>query len=732
MMPLKLQLTNFAPYLNAEFDFTNVPLSSLATERGPDESPAIDAITWAVWGRTCAASADELVHFEQKSVQVAFTFVQDGRAYRIIRGHALGRSSPYRFDLQVQTRAGQWYALKSSDDAATQQQIDRLVAMDYDTFMNSEFVRQRRLDPDILQIIPERKAVRDEVPGLRDLVEQEDRAHERIRAIEDEFRSLELRLEVIDAELARRPTADDQMVTGLRDAEVKVQQAQQAQRVLGLLDSQLSDILQRMAQAERALALIRKDLLAARQPLIGQPTVRLHDDLQAGIATQPMGNGRRPDGRAQPSAQAGPAAAAIALSTPNAVEAKIAKKPSRKRWASIAPALSSRNFRLFWIAQIVSTVGTALQGIAESYLIFQLTKSYALLGAFRVIALLPVIPLALLGGLVIDRFPRRKLIMFTQTGLMLQAAVFAVLIFSKQIQVWQIIVLDSIMAALFAIDQPARQTFLGDIVADEHLANAIALNATIFQIARAAGMVLGGVLIAAVSAGGAMALNALSYVAPLVALVLMRVKEHPREPRHAKLRTAFSAGFKTLLQQPALIGTIGFMAVIGGLATTMNLMMPAYAADILKTDAVGLGLLLGSNALGAVAGTLLLNRLGKRRRGYVLIASSLISAMLILAISALPTMLVTVALLFILGTFVLIVQALANTLVQLGVPLQVRGRVMSIYSMANAGAPMAGGVAIGLLSQAKGLPIAFAAIGAVMLLYTLGLNILQPSVRRQN
>jgi MFS family permease len=414
------------------------------------------------------------------------------------------------------------------------------------------------------------------------------------------------------------------------------------------------------------------------------------------------------------------------------VEVKLERKPSRGILTSVAPALRSRNFRLFWIAQIVSTMGTALQSLAERWLIFQLTGSYALLGAFGFIALLPVVPIALMGGLIIDRVPRRKLIIFTQTGLMLQAAVFALLVFSGQIKVWHIIVLDSIMGALFAIDQPARQTFLSDIVAGKHLANAIALNATIFQVARTVGTFLSGVLIATVGAGGAMALNALSYVAPLVALSLIRVSTRGRDLRRTKLGAALSEGLKTLFKRPALLGTISVMAVVGGLATTMNLLMPAYAQDVVKTDSIGLGLLLAANAAGAVAATALLGRLGKQRRGFTLIVAGLISAVLVLMVSAWHTMLATTALLFVLGGFVLIVQALANTLVQLGVPEQVRGRVMSIYSLANAGAPMIGGVVVGGLSQKLGLPIAFAIVGATLLVFTGGLNLVMPSVRRQN
>ena len=165
---------------------------------------------------------------------------------------------------------------------------------------------------------------------------------------------------------------------------------------------------------------------------------------------------------------------------------------SLKNSLSIAPALRSRNFRLFWMAQLISTIGTSLQVVVEGWLVYQVTDSTLWLGLVGFIGLLPVVPIAFLGGVVIDRVPRRKLILLTQSGLLLQTTIFAFLIQTGDIQLWQIIVLYSIFGALLAIDHPARRAFLVDLVSPEDLANAVALNASLFNVSNLIGFMASG------------------------------------------------------------------------------------------------------------------------------------------------------------------------------------------------------------------------------------------------
>ncbi len=399
-------------------------------------------------------------------------------------------------------------------------------------------------------------------------------------------------------------------------------------------------------------------------------------------------------------------------------------------WASLAPALRSRNFRLFWLGQIVSNMGTALQVVAEGWLIYELTSSTFWLGMVGLIALIPVVPVSLVGGVLIDRVPRRKLILVTQTGLMLQAATFALLAQSGRLQLWQIIVLYSIFGALLAVDHPARRAFLTDLVDQDVLANAVALNGAIFNFTSFVGYALSGLLIATIGAGGTMMVNAASYLATIAALLAIRVADVRHDTQPAPLKTAWLEGIRALLRQPTILATIALMAVVGGLAWPVFGMMPAFASEVLHVGSVGLGLLLAAGALGSVVGTVAVARLGRHRRGRSLVVASLLLPVLVIAFAQSTTMAVACVLLVGIGLALLIVQSLAITLVQVNTPNRIRGRVMTIYSMTHAGADTASNAAIGWLAQRVTLPSALTVGGVLALLCAIGVAVFLPSVRR--
>lgn len=371
-----------------------------------------------------------------------------------------------------------------------------------------------------------------------------------------------------------------------------------------------------------------------------------------------------------------------------------------------APALQSRNFRLFWFGQILSNAGTTLQVVAEGWLIYQITESTFWLGMVTFMSLLPVLPISLLGGLLIDRVPRRKLIIATQTGLLIQAAVFAYLGLTDQIELWHIILLYFIFGSLLAIDHPARRAFLVELVPEDDLANAVALNATIFNISSLVGYVVGGFLIATVGAGGAMLVNALTYLAPITALSLIRLNDIGHDKQAQPLKTALSEGLLVLWQQPALLGTIALMAVVGGLSYPIIGLMPAYAEEVIKTDAIGLGILLGAVALGSLIGTVITARLGGQKRGRSLAIFALILPILMGGVALAKTIAVAIPFLIAMGMALLVLQSLAITLVQVHIPGRVRGRVMSLYSILQAGSDTGSNALIGSLASLIGLPLA--------------------------
>jgi predicted MFS family arabinose efflux permease len=399
-------------------------------------------------------------------------------------------------------------------------------------------------------------------------------------------------------------------------------------------------------------------------------------------------------------------------------------------WAAVAPALRSRNFRLFWLGQTASLIGTSLQVVAEGWLIYNLTDSTFWLGAVGFIALLPVIPISFLGGIVIDRMPRRKLILLTQGGLMAQATVFALLVVSGQIRLWHIILLYFVFGSLLAIDHPARRAFLVDLVDRDALANAVALNATSFNVSSLVGYAAAGLLIAAIGAGGTMLLNAATYLFPILVMASIRAPDVGHDTRRPSLGIALSEGIITLWRQPVILGSISLMAIVGGLAAPVYAMMPAFAEDVLGTNSVGLGLLLAAAALGSVIGTVIVARLGVYYRGKTLATVSLLLPMLVVGFGLSRKMLVACLFLIALGLVLLVLQSLTITLVQVHIADRVRGRVMSLYSQLHAGSDTLGNVLVGSAAIHLGLPLALSLGGAAALLYALGLRVAMPSIRQ--
>lgn len=405
---------------------------------------------------------------------------------------------------------------------------------------------------------------------------------------------------------------------------------------------------------------------------------------------------------------------------------------------SVAPALHSRNFRLFWSGQLVSVVGTSVQVVAEGWLIYAITGSTFWLGMVGFLALLPVLPISLAGGVLIDRVPRRKLILATQIGLMLQAGVFGLLVLRGDIRLWQIIALYFIFGSLLAIDHPARRAFLVDLVDEDELANAVALNATVFNMSSLIGYALAGILIAAVGAGPTMMLNSSTYLAPIVALLLIRVPDVAADRRlmggsaGMPFRKAVWGGFVALLKQPEALGVMSLMAVIGGLAFPVFGMMPAFAEDVVQAGSIGLGILLAAGALGSVLGTIAVAKLGARHRGRTLTIASIALPLSVLVFGFTDSLWIACLLLVIIGLALLVLQSMAITLVQVQTENRVRGRVMTIYSQLHAGADTMSNVLVGAMAVYTGLPAALALGAAVSLVYAAGLRLALPAVSRMD
>ena len=383
-------------------------------------------------------------------------------------------------------------------------------------------------------------------------------------------------------------------------------------------------------------------------------------------------------------------------------------------WRVTFAALRHRNFRLFFIGQLVSLTGSWMQNTAQGWLVYQLTGSKVLLGTVAAVGSLPMLLLSVWGGSVADRHPKRTVIFFTQVGMMVLAFVFAALVGSGGIQPWHILVLAALGGVAMAFDMPARQSFMVEMTSREDLMNAVSLNSSIVNGARVVGPAVAGFLMASVGLTWCFLLNGLSFLAVIAGLLRMRLPEFVPPAKPASTGRHVLEGFAYVAGHRRVRILLLLFAVVGVFGWSYSVLLPAYATDILHVGEGGYGALLSANGLGALAGALTVAAYGNRvpPRRMILGGLWLFSAMLVLlaVVRWFPLVLVCLA---VGGWGMLLYFSTTNTLMQTSVPDGMRGRVMGIWALVFGGMMPVGGLESGLLSQAVGIPWTIAAGGLV-------------------
>jgi MFS family permease len=401
----------------------------------------------------------------------------------------------------------------------------------------------------------------------------------------------------------------------------------------------------------------------------------------------------------------------IQESAASAVEAT----PERtSRWQVAGRALRHRNFQLFFSGQLISLIGTWMQSVAQSWLVYRLTGSALLLGSVGFASQVPVFLFAPLGGIAADRYNRRSVVIATQVASMLLAFILAVLTLTHAIdhRVWLIFVLAALLGVVNAFDIPGRQSFLVDMVGKDDLMNAIALNSSMFNGARVIGPAIAGILVAKIGEGYCFFANAISYIAVIIGLLMMRV----HSPGRASMASPFEhmmEGFRFVNRTKpirALLLLLGLVSLVG---MPYVVLMPIFADRILHGGAQGLGILMGSTGVGALLGALTLAfREGVKGLGrWVAWCCAGFGASL--AVFAMSHMFwVSVILLLPVGYCMMLQMACSNTLIQVMVPDALRGRVMAVYSMMFMGMAPMGALLGGALADRLGAQITVA-IGGI-------------------
>ncbi len=382
------------------------------------------------------------------------------------------------------------------------------------------------------------------------------------------------------------------------------------------------------------------------------------------------------------------------------------------RWPTALRALRHRNFRLFFLGQLVSLSGTWMQTTAQQWLVYRLTGSQLSLGAVTFASFLPVLLLSLFMGVIVDRVPRRRLLLLTQTWFMLGAAVLAWLTAVDVIRYSYILTLAFLLGLANALDMPARQAFFVDMVERDDLMNAIALNSSVFNGARIIGPALGGVVVARLGEAPAFAINALTFLAVIASLLLMRLPPTIRAPHTATALTELKQGLHYLLEDRRVLGLVTMIAAFSLIGFPCFTLLPAFARDILRIGASGLGALMASMGTGALVAALGLAVFGDRGgdrgrgKGWLLGLNRWLFAAALAALALSRTPALSMAALVVAGYAFITQLAITNTLIQLLVPDDRRGRVMSIYTWALGGFWPLGALLIGAVGDAIGAPAA--------------------------
>ena len=376
-------------------------------------------------------------------------------------------------------------------------------------------------------------------------------------------------------------------------------------------------------------------------------------------------------------------------------------------------ALRHRNFQLFISGQLISLIGTWMQTVAQSWLVYRLTGSSLLLGSVGFASQIPVFLVAPLGGIVADRHNRHRVIIATQTAAMLLAGVLAGLTLVGVVQVWHVFVLATLLGVVNAFDIPARQSFLVDMVGKEDLMNAIALNSSMFNGARIIGPAIAGVLVAKIGEGWCFFANAVSYIAVIIGLFMMKLPPRSYRTSSASPMAHIIEGFRFARETGPIRAILLLLGLVSLVGMPYTVLMPVFADKILHGGARGLGILMGATGVGALLGALTLaSRTGVRGLGRWVALSCAGFGVNLFLFSWSRHFWLSVALLLPVGFCMMLEMSSSNTLIQAMVPDHLRGRVMAMYSMMFMGMAPFGALIGGALADRLGAPVTVS-IGAV-------------------
>lgn len=407
----------------------------------------------------------------------------------------------------------------------------------------------------------------------------------------------------------------------------------------------------------------------------------------------------------------------------------------KKNIRNAFPALTHKNFRYFWFGQCISLIGTWMQTTGQSWLVLTLTDSTLKLGYVSALQFTPMLLFSLFAGVIIDRYPKKKILLITQSMLAVLAASLTILVWSGHIKFWHILILATMLGFVNTIDMPTRQSFMIELVGKEDLMNAIALNSSIFNAARLLGPAVAGILMHRLGFTYCFLLNSLSFIPVIYGIYSINVvekinnKQNQKEDEKKNILVDIKEGLIYIFKKPLLFRTLFLIAVVGIFAMNYNVLIPPLAKNVLNQNGEGFGLLMSSLGLGSLIGALTVavkSKGGPKQK--TLFSSSIIIAFLLVIMGFSKNFYLSALLLMITGFFNISFSTTANSTMQLNSEDKFRGRVMSVYALVFGGVTPIGSLFSGMISNYYGVSITFIISGLITLILTIVILTLRKKV----
>ncbi len=395
----------------------------------------------------------------------------------------------------------------------------------------------------------------------------------------------------------------------------------------------------------------------------------------------------------------------------------------------VPPAFRVSAFRWYWSSQFVSGIGTWAQAVAQSWLVLELTHSAVMLGTVTMLQFLPLLVFPLFAGVVADRLPRRRMLIATQTIAALQAVLLGVLVFSHQVQIWEVALLALLLGLTNAFNNPAAQAFVPELVGTDLVGDAVALNSIQFNLARLVGGAVGGITVAWWGIAGALFINAVSYVPAVAVLAWIRPRHVTVRARRPDVRVVheLAEGIRYAVRTPTVRPVVLLFGVVGLLGFNWQVALPLLAVA-LHNGVTGYGTLMSALGAGSLVGGLVLARI--RRPSERLLATGGLAMGALLVLLAVSSMyVVSLALMVAAGFAGVVASVTANTLLQIRTPDALRGRIMSIYVLLMGGTTPIGAFLLGTIAGGWGIQAGLLIFGVLIVLAIGGIRLRAGSAR---